>query len=72
MVSHNTPAEFLPWIAISIDWFHLMAVSIWLGGLFYLSLILLYAIRISSKDLENRVTNPSEEGGQIAIRNSFS
>ena len=50
------PAEFLPWLAISVDWFHVMAVSIWLGGLFYLSLILLYAIRISSKDLGNQAS----------------
>jgi len=71
MVSHNAATEFLPWLAISVDWFHVMAVSIWVGGLFYLSLILLYAIRISSKDMENRVTNTSEEGEQIVIRNSF-
>ena len=72
MVSHNAAAEFLPWLAVSVDWFHVMAVSIWLGGLFYLTLILLYTIRVSSKNLENRVTNLSEEGEQIVIRNSFS
>jgi putative copper export protein len=46
IVSHNAAAEFLPWLAISSDWFHVMAVSIWVGGLFYISLILLREIRI--------------------------
>lgn len=72
MVSHNAAAEFLPWLAISIDWFHVMAVSIWLGGLFYLSLILLYAIRISSMGLDHRTDNSNKMGNQIIIRNSFS
>jgi hypothetical protein len=51
IVSHNAAAEFLPLLAISADWFHVMAVSIWVGGLFYISLILLREIRISSSDL---------------------
>jgi copper transport protein len=71
MVSHNAAAEFLPWLAISIDWFHVMAVSIWLGGLFYLSLILIYAIQFSNKDLEDKTDN-SKMGNQVVIRNSFS
>ena len=44
IVSHNAAAEFLPWLAISADWFHVMAVSIWVGGLFYISLILVHAV----------------------------
>jgi putative copper export protein len=47
MVSHNTALSFLPSLAISLDWFHFMAVSIWLGGLFYISSILLMTIRSS-------------------------
>ena len=47
MVSHNTALSFLPSLAISLDWFHFMAVSIWLGGLFYISSILLMTIRLS-------------------------
>jgi putative copper export protein len=47
MVSHNTALSFLPSLAISLDWFHFMAVSIWLGGLFYISSILLMRIRLS-------------------------
>ncbi len=48
IVSHNAAASFFPDIAISADWLHVMAVSIWLGGLFYISSILLYVIRLSS------------------------
>jgi copper transport protein len=71
IVSHNAAAEFLPWLAISADWFHVMAVSIWLGGLFYISLILLRAIRTSSSDLAygSELDTAAE---QIVVRNSFS
>jgi copper transport protein len=47
MVSHNTALSFLPSLAISLDWFHFMAVSIWLGGLFYISSILIMTIKLS-------------------------
>jgi copper transport protein len=47
MVSHNTALSFLPSLAITMDWLHFMAVSIWLGGLFYISSILLMTIRLS-------------------------
>jgi copper transport protein len=53
MVSHNTALSFLPTLAISLDWFHFMAVSMWLGGLFYISLILLMWIRLSIKKNDN-------------------
>jgi putative copper export protein len=70
IVSHNAAAEFLPWLAISADWFHVMAVSIWLGGLFYISLILLQTIRTNSSDLTygRELDTPDE---QIVVRNSF-
>jgi copper transport protein len=38
--SHNAAVDFFPYIAISVDWLHFMMVSIWVGGLFYISLIL--------------------------------
>jgi copper transport protein len=47
MISHNTALSFLPSLAITMDWIHFMAVSIWLGGLFYISSILLMTIRLS-------------------------
>jgi uncharacterized membrane protein len=46
MVSHNTALSFFPSLAISVDWLHFMAVSIWLGGLFYISTVLLTTIRL--------------------------
>jgi uncharacterized membrane protein len=76
MVSHNAATEFLPWLAVSIDWLHVMGVSIWLGGLLYLSLIYLYVIRMSSKKMMN---NEKDDDGsienwkkQIEIRSSYS
>jgi putative copper export protein len=53
MVSHNTALSFLPSLAISMDWLHFMAVSIWLGGLFYISSILLMTIRLSIRKSGN-------------------
>lgn len=38
MTSHNAAVTFLPALSISLDWVHFMAVSIWVGGLFYISL----------------------------------
>jgi putative copper export protein len=49
MVSHNTALSFFPSLAISVDWLHFMAVSIWLGGLFYITSILLMTISLSIK-----------------------
>ena len=45
ITSHNAGVHFLPSLSISLDWVHFMAVSIWVGGLFYMSAILLTAIR---------------------------
>ena len=67
IVSHNAAAEFFPEVAISADWLHVMAVSIWLGGLFYISTILLYAIRTSSN--REYETSAKEE---LVVRNCYS
>jgi copper transport protein len=53
MVSHNTALSFYPSVAISVDWLHFMAVSVWLGGLFYISTILLMRIRLSIRKNDN-------------------
>ena len=53
MVSHNTALSFFPSLAISVDWLHFMAVSIWLGGLFYIASILLMTISLSIKKYGN-------------------
>lgn len=39
MLSHNSAAPFLPALAVAADWVHFMAVSAWVGGLFYLAAI---------------------------------
>jgi len=70
IVSHNAAVEFLPWLAITTDWFHVMAVSIWVGGLFYISLILLREISTSNSDLTyGKELATTDE--QIIVRNSF-
>ena len=71
IVSHNAVAEFLPWLAISADWFHVMAVSIWVGGLFYISMLLLRAVHTSSNNLAYRRELDSADK-QTVVRNSFS
>jgi copper transport protein len=53
MISHNTALSFLPSLAISLDWLHFMAVSMWLGGLFYISSMLLMTIKLSVKKYGN-------------------
>ncbi|MGI8833684.1 MAG: copper resistance D family protein [Nitrososphaeraceae archaeon] len=58
IVSHNTALSFFPSLAISMDWLHFMAVSLWLGGLFYISSILLMTIRLSiskNSNIDGRV-----------------
>ena len=45
ITSHNAGVHFLPSLSTSLDWLHFMAVSIWIGGLFYVSTVLLSAIR---------------------------
>jgi putative copper export protein/methionine-rich copper-binding protein CopC len=39
VLSHNSAAPFLPWVAVAADWVHFVAVSAWVGGLFYLAAI---------------------------------
>jgi copper transport protein len=41
MVGHSNSLPSFSSFAVSMDWIHFMAVSIWIGGLFYLSLVLI-------------------------------
>lgn len=62
LVSHNTALTFLPSLAISMDWLHFMAVAIWIGGLFYISAVLLDTIRTATKaktKFENYSSTPT-------------
>jgi copper transport protein len=49
MLSHNSAATFLPSVAVFADWLHFMAVSAWVGGLFYFSAVLLPSIKSEKK-----------------------
>ena len=59
IVSHSAALSFLPSLAILIDWLHFMAVSIWVGGLFYISTILLVTIR-STTNVTEPINGPYE------------
>ena len=50
MLSHNSAATFLPSVAVFADWLHFMAVSAWIGGLFYFSAVLLFAMKSNEKE----------------------
>jgi len=51
MLSHNSAAPFLPELATALDWVHFMAVSAWVGGLFYLAAVFAPATRRSPRQL---------------------
>ncbi len=58
MVSHSNSLSSFPTIAVSVDWVHFMAVSIWLGGLFYLSLVVVKNLKpIDDLDDKPNTTN---------------
>jgi copper transport protein len=63
MLSHNSAATFLPSVAVFADWLHFMAVSAWVGGLFYFSAILLYCI----KENEKKAAGESATAYRLAI-----
>ena len=50
MVSHSNSLSSFSTIAVSMDWIHFMAVSMWIGGLFFLSLIFLKNIMLVDYD----------------------
>jgi copper transport protein len=47
--SHNAAVSFLPFLAIFIDWIHFMMVSIWVGGLFYISFLISRKLLVKGK-----------------------
>jgi copper transport protein len=61
MVSHSNSLSSLSSFAVSIDWIHFMAVSIWIGGLFYLSSIILKILKsLEYSDKVIRTNNVSD------------
>lgn len=66
MVSHSNSVSSLSTFAVSVDWIHYMAVSIWIGGLFYLSLFFLRNIKpIDYDDKSNITIAPSNVSNNI-------
>jgi putative copper export protein len=59
ITSHNAGVHFLPSLSISLDWVHFMAVSIWVGGLFYISSVLITAIRTRATTTITTMTDSS-------------
>jgi copper transport protein len=48
MLSHNSAVTFVPTLAVLSDWVHFMAVSAWVGGLFYFSAVLVPRLKGAS------------------------
>ncbi len=63
MQSHSNSLSPL---AVSIDWVHFMSVSIWIGGLFYLSSILLKSIKLSINESAKSIDDDESD-----IKNSI-
>ncbi|HKO63739.1 MAG TPA: CopD family protein [Candidatus Nitrosocosmicus sp.] len=65
MVSHSNSLDSFSSLAVSVDWIHFMAVSIWIGGLFYLTALFTKRNSITSNKSDiidkNIVPNISEE-----------
>jgi copper transport protein len=54
IVSHSAAAPFFPLVSAAVDWVHLMAVAVWIGGLFYIVTVLLYATHSKSESMAAR------------------
>jgi putative copper export protein len=57
MLSHSNSVSSL---AVSIDWIHFMSVSIWIGGLFYLSTTLLKIIKSSTDESVKNIDDEND------------
>jgi copper transport protein len=61
MVSHSNSLPFFSSFAVSMDWFHFIAVSVWIGGLFYISSIILKILKsLEYSDKVIRTNNVSD------------
>lgn len=69
--SHNAAVTFIPSLAVSLDWLHFMAVSVWVGGLFYISTILLVAIRYRAKETVDWYESPKIDMAANSTRSTF-
>ncbi|HYP43450.1 MAG TPA: CopD family protein, partial [Candidatus Nitrosocosmicus sp.] len=72
MISHSNALPFFNSLAISMDWIHFMAVSIWIGGLFYLSTILLKGLKSSLYNHHSGNANTNNNNDNIyEMKNSI-
>lgn len=72
VTSHNAAVNFFPTIAIIVDWLHFMGVSVWVGGLFYISCILLNIIREMAQKQFVITTNVKPEEEVTGVAEPFS
>lgn len=72
MLGHNAALSFLPSLAIFLDWLHFVAVSIWVGGFFYISTILVYAIREAAASTRTMHKDEKKDLQVTATRASYS
>jgi len=57
MVSHSNSLDSFSSLAVSVDWIHFMSVSIWIGGLFYLTVFFTKRNFITMDQINNIDTN---------------
>ncbi len=71
MVSHSNSLSSFSSFAVSMDWIHFMAVSIWIGGLFYLSSIVLRILKpVEYSEKTIRTNNGSDiSRNMVSIHN---
>ncbi len=78
ITSHNAAVHFLPSLSIFLDWLHFMAVSIWVGGLFYISSILVTAIRsraaamVAATTIDSTTSNSSQDASTSSFERTRS
>jgi len=64
MVSHSNSLDSFSSLAVSADWIHFMSVSIWIGGLFYLT-VLFAKMNLKTaddnNDINTNIVSPSSE-----------
>ena len=60
LTSHNAAVDFFPTLAVVLDWLHFMGVSLWIGGLFYMSIVLLPAIKDRTKNHDEGTITESD------------
>jgi putative copper export protein len=64
MVSHSNSLDSFSNIAVSVDWIHFMSVSIWIGGLFYLTALFTkrnFLTTDHKNNTDSNVVSPSSE-----------